>query len=363
MMTTDGMAFDDISVISYDVPPVADFSGTPTSGTAPLTVDFTDESLYNPTSWSWDFGDGGTSTEQNPSYVYEDPGTYTVSLTATNAYGSDTEIKTAYINVTEPGEWTVITYDDFESGWGSYTDGGRDCSRYTRGTYAHEGNSAIDIQDNSGVSSSFYHTSGYDVSGYSELEVEFWFIAVSMDNSSEDFWLQYYDGSTWQTVETWARSTDFDNNVFYNEVVTISSSQYNFSTNARLRFMCDASGDWDDVYIDEIEFRGAGGIAKLAGREPLVPDDFALYQNYPNPFNPTTIISFALPYSSNVELEIFNIMGQKVTTLANRAYEAGVHSIEWHGVDANGRTVASGMYFYRLRTDRDVETRKMLLLK
>ena len=56
-------------------------------------------------------------------------------------------------------------------------------------------------------------------------------------------------------------------------------------------------------------------------------------------------------------------MGQRVTTLANGTYEPGVHSVEWHGVDTNGRTVASGMYFYRLRTDRDVETRKMRLLK
>jgi len=130
-----------------------------------------------------------------------------------------------------------------------------------------------------------------------------------MDNSREDFWVQYYDGSAWRTVATYARTTDFNNGVFYNKIVTISSSQYNFPINARLRFMCDASGNQDDVYIDEIEFRGAGGVAKLAGSEPLVPDEFALYQNYPNPFNPTTIIGFALPYSSNIELEIFNIMG------------------------------------------------------
>ena len=82
-------------------PPVADFSGTPTSGDAPLNVSFTDLSTNNPTSWAWTFGDGGSSSAQNPSYTYTAAGTYTVALTATNAYGSDTETKTAYITVTE----------------------------------------------------------------------------------------------------------------------------------------------------------------------------------------------------------------------------------------------------------------------
>jgi len=80
-------------------PPVADFSGTPTSGTAPLNVAFTDSSTNNPTSWYWTFGDGNSSTSQNPSNNYTSPGDYTVSLTATNQYGSDTETKTNYIHV------------------------------------------------------------------------------------------------------------------------------------------------------------------------------------------------------------------------------------------------------------------------
>ena len=79
--------------------PVTDFTGTPTNGGAPLTVAFTDQSTGSPTSWAWDFGDGGTSTVQNPSHTYTAPGTYTVSLTATNAGGSNTMTKTDYITV------------------------------------------------------------------------------------------------------------------------------------------------------------------------------------------------------------------------------------------------------------------------
>jgi|GEM_PF-191722 len=88
--------------ITCPVAPVANFSGTPTSGGAPLTVYFTDLSTNSPTSWSWNFGDSGTSSVRNPSHTYTSPGTYTVSLTAANSNGSDTETKTGYITVTAP---------------------------------------------------------------------------------------------------------------------------------------------------------------------------------------------------------------------------------------------------------------------
>ncbi len=85
-------------------PPVAAFTGTPTSGTMPLTVSFTDQSTNTPTSWSWSFGDGGTSTARNPMHVYQNAGTYSVTLTASNPWGSDGEAKTGYITVTAPSQ-------------------------------------------------------------------------------------------------------------------------------------------------------------------------------------------------------------------------------------------------------------------
>jgi hypothetical protein len=77
-----------------------DFSANPTTGPAPLTVNFTDESTGSITSWEWDFGDGSTNTIQNPSHTYTDPGTYTVTLTVTGPEGSDTETRSSYIKVT-----------------------------------------------------------------------------------------------------------------------------------------------------------------------------------------------------------------------------------------------------------------------
>ena len=87
--------------------PLADFTANTTSITEGGTVNFSDLSTNSPTSWLWDFGDGGTSTSKNPSNTYSTAGTYTVSMTATNAYGSDNETKNNYITVNE--QWVQAT--------------------------------------------------------------------------------------------------------------------------------------------------------------------------------------------------------------------------------------------------------------
>ena len=80
--------------------PVAAFSASPTSGNAPLSVAFTDKSTGSPTSWKWNFGDGTSSTVKSPTHTYSSKGNYTVTLTATNAAGSNTVTKSSYIKVT-----------------------------------------------------------------------------------------------------------------------------------------------------------------------------------------------------------------------------------------------------------------------
>ncbi len=91
----------------------------------------------------------------------------------------------------------------------------------------------------------------------------------------------------------------------------------------------------------------------------VYPDKFELSQNYPNPFNPTTTISYQLQKQSNVELNIYNLLGQKVTTLVSKKQPAGNYKIEW---DASG--FASGVYLYKLSTDQGfTKIKKLILLK
>ena len=95
----------------------------------------------------------------------------------------------------------------------------------------------------------------------------------------------------------------------------------------------------------------------------IVPSDYELSQNYPNPFNATTRISFGLPEATHVRLDIFSITGQMVCTLVDEDMLAGSYSKEWDGRDSGGRSLSSGVYFYRLNTGDQDRSMKMTLLK
>ncbi len=95
----------------------------------------------------------------------------------------------------------------------------------------------------------------------------------------------------------------------------------------------------------------------------LVPGGFQLYDNYPNPFNPTTTISYDLPEATHVKLEIFNLLGQHITTLVDEIQSPGHRQVEWNSTDRQGQTVASGIYLYRFTAGNFMQSKKMLLLK
>lgn len=97
--------------------------------------------------------------------------------------------------------------------------------------------------------------------------------------------------------------------------------------------------------------------------DPGLPSAFTLSQNYPNPFNPTTTIAYRLNERSHVTLTVFNSIGQVVRTLVDTELPAGQHHATWTGTDTGGNPATSGVYFYRLETNRHAETRKMVLLK
>jgi flagellar hook assembly protein FlgD len=116
-------------------------------------------------------------------------------------------------------------------------------------------------------------------------------------------------------------------------------------------------------------------VPQVNADDPVLEPQNKLEGNYPNPFNPTTTISFQVSgiSSQDIELEVYNIKGQKVKDLTTEANAAVILSgvegaavkskVTWNGTDENGRSVPSGIYYYRLKTDSASLTRKMLLLK
>lgn len=101
--------------------------------------------------------------------------------------------------------------------------------------------------------------------------------------------------------------------------------------------------------------------------QPSAPDEFILQQNVPNPFNHQTRITYQLPHSSRIRITVFDVLGNRVRTLANGLRQAGIHTADWNGRDQHGTIVSSGVYYYQIRTlDASVQlsqTRKMLFLQ
>jgi hypothetical protein len=139
-------------------------------------------------------------------------------------------------------------------------------------------------------------------------------------------------------------------------------------------------GDWEYIptFVLQSENKiwclidkpGTYVLKQGAERSPTVlPEQFTLKQNYPNPFNPRTIIEYDIPYNSTglermpTSLVIYDILGREVVTLVDRDLSPGRYSVVWAGVNRIGNRVASGVYFYSIRTGTFSDTRKMILLR
>lgn len=110
--------------------------------------------------------------------------------------------------------------------------------------------------------------------------------------------------------------------------------------------------------LKQIDFNGEFEYSNEIEIEVGKPLNFSLEQNYPNPFNPVTTIKFALPVSGNVNISIYNSLGEKVETLTNQFLEAGYHKIEW-----KANNYSSGVYYYRIESGKYSDVKKMILLK
>lgn len=128
-----------------------------------------------------------------------------------------------------------------------------------------------------------------------------------------------------------------------------------------IRFRLSSDAGWfawgwaiDNIHIQD-------GVTSV--NNDLLPTTFVLKQNYPNPFNPETRIDYYLPARNEVNLSIYNILGQKVRTLVKTGQEKGWQNITWNGKNDYGVSQASGTYIYLLKTGNFQKSKKMILLK
>ena len=162
------------------------------------------------------------------------------------------------------------------------------------------------------------------------------------------------------------RSDDIDSLTQGDMLFMINSGPYDLTAgdSTEIAFAVVTGSGLDELYGSAVTAKQKYDIITAVEiDESNRPTSFVLHQNYPNPFNPTTTISFSLPSADDVDLEIFNMLGQKVATLQSGQLPAGEHSFDWDSRSESGQTVATGVYFYRLKTSSFTQTKKMMLLK
>ena len=193
---------------------IADFTADPISGVDPLTVNFTDQSIGNVTSWSWDFGDGSISGDQNPSHTYNDPGGYTVNLTVNGQGGTDTETKADYIvvgHLTPVANFTAdptigaasltVRFTDESAGdiiswlW-EFGDGSTSTEQHPNHTYNSPGNYSVSLSITNAEGSDIETKTDYIVVNYSARSeiIGTWSSGIWVWDVAASLWTKIYSG-------------------------------------------------------------------------------------------------------------------------------------------------------------------------
>ena len=302
------------------IAPVANF----TSNTQSLpigggSVDFYDLSSNGPTSWSWSFPGGtpSTSNVRNPTGItYTTTGPYTVSLTATNAFGPNLKTVTNYITVagaplnafaqTAPAPNTTIPV--------SQTDPSLFQFKWTSSNPSPTVTYKLKIKKAGPSPEILYPSDNNGLDTVKSLRRSF------LDSLATTL------GTTGDSVLCLWRVTA------YNGLDSVSTSQIIMTIR-----------------------RNPIGINQISS---LVPEKLKLYNNYPNPFNPETNIRFDITRSQNVKLRIFNMLGEEQAVILDQNISPGSYNVSF-----NAANLSSGMYLYRLETEGYSETKRMVLVK
>jgi Metallo-peptidase family M12/Secretion system C-terminal sorting domain len=259
-----------------------------------------------------------------------------------------------------PCTYGPINSNNFDSGFGIWTDGGTDCARINNAAYANSGTYSIQLRDN--TNTSVMTTSSQNWSAYEEITVSFSYYAVSFDNSNEDFWVQISTngGSTYTTVGDYNFSVQFSNNQRNSGTVVIPGP---FTSTTRLRFRSDASADDDQVYIDDVVITGCStqlqgnsderdlGIISNETNELSVSELYTA----PNPVHDMFRVVFDANASATIPAQVMDITGRIIMQM-NWAVSEGQNQF-----NVPAGNLANGLYLVSVGAGEMRQTVKMLV--
>ena len=270
--------------------------------------------------------------------------TYDFNVRAFDAAGNNSALSNTATGVTTGGGSGgpgVIAGYYFETGLEGWTDGGSDCARQNYPARSYEGNYSVRLRDNSSTSYAFSPI--LDLTGNSQVTIEFHTYANSME-VGEDFFVEFFNGSTFQVIGNYARGTDFNNGAFFTDTILLDAGTYNFNANNRFRIRCDASANNDQIYFDQVIISGDNvretsiRVIPRATQAPIKAFTDKTVSNvnlYPNPTN--SVLNIEILEGNFDEIMVFSTTGQLVRTIKPTNDKLTMDVSEF----------ASGMYFVR----------------
>ena len=179
-----------------------------------------------------------------------------------------------------------------------------------------------------------------------------WGYGVGIDNVA----VKEGDDFTWLTVSPYKGTAVAIGNL--NDSISVQIGVYGTNDDFTIAEDIAIASDYSEITVQI-----GVGVEVAIDESGLTPFEFALHQNYPNPFNPETNIQFDVAENSDINVSIFNIMGQKVATLVNGNMDAGIYHIKWNGLSDKGIALPSGMYFYKMKSPEYQSVKKLVLVK
>ncbi|MGM0588037.1 MAG: lamin tail domain-containing protein [Bacteroidota bacterium] len=333
-------------------------------------------------SFAWDFGDGSSGSGSSPSHTYTTAGSYTVTLTVTDDDGAQATDQAA-VTITDPAAGAVVISEVFYDTPGNESK--EEWIELYNGTDQALSLSGWTLVDNNGTGQTFtfankhkmdphtFLTIAVDRKGFRNLygyQADDYGNLPPLNNGGDALVLydeqgQEVDAMAWEggasagVPSGWGSTSD----PYATEGITVVREDVTVDTDSYLDWTYATNLGNPQTQADGAVLASAGGPGNGADEQVQIqtqeelPADIEL-GNYPNPFNPSTVIRFSVPAQNQVRLTVYNMLGQQVALLVDRAMPAGYHQAKF---DA-GR-LSSGIYLYRLQIGSQIKTGKMLLTK
>lgn len=281
---------------------------------------------------------------------------YTFNVRAFDATGNNSPLSNT-VNVTTPGGGGAgeIAAYYFETGFQGWSDGGSDCARVLSSANSYEGSYSIRLRDN--TSSSNSASPVLNLTGNSQVSIEFHTKSLSFSNG-EDFFVEFYNGSTYQIIGQYVAGTHFSNGSFFTDNIVLDAGSYNFNANNRIRIRCDASTNSDLLYFDQVIISGDNvsnapitipsvreGNLSIKDYSRAVAEDIKLYPN---------------PTKSHLNIEILDRVFEEILIYtANGQLVRKINPNE-DGLQVDVSGFSAGLYFVQFISEGKAVTKRFI---